>query len=911
MDIRDFLARLSGVRGPNQRGAWTANCPGPLHRGGDKGRHLSVEQGRKGIIITCHKGCSNEDIIQAMGLTMKDLFDNHDQGRRPASGSARPAPQAPPKARSTYEWDDYAKAYAGVGRFQCAYPYRDAEGKLLFEVVRILQPDGKKTMRQHTPVDGAKGPLPFTKGVPEDLRSAVPYRLPELLDAIAKGQTVYVVEGEKDADRLAALGRAATCNACGAGKWKESHSKWLEGADAVVIPDNDDLGHNAARIEAEGLLGIAKAVRMIDLRDGWKEIPDKGDFSDMADALGDAEALRILDAIAGKTDIMEQDDRQRVAALYARVPGYCVEDGCICAWNGETIKRLCTFMVWPRLELTKDDGVTQTTHRVLDGWSMNGVRLPTVVIPTEEFSSMRWPETKWGYHANVAPGTATRDKLRYCIGEVGREGAERQTVYTHTGWRQVDGTWAYLYQGGAVGAENVSVDLGSGLESYSLDKVPEGSYEEAAMKSYGLCFTVKTRVAWPVLGITYLAPLREFLSQRSTDVGFSMFIVGRTGTRKSTLTALALSHFGQFTGKSLPASFNDTSNYIRKKAFYLKDCLLAVDDYHPSTSPMEKRQMARTAQELSRAFGDSAGRGRMLANTELQRSMPPRALAIMSGEEMPQVGESGVARYFTLRLEEEDVPIGDDLTKLQDDAAEGWLRLSMRGYLEWLAPQAGQLPDELMEMFRDLRAAAQEKVKGVHPRSHEAMAMLMVGLTMFLRYLSSLKILAESDIDIFRDEMWNVLAEHVGVQREEREEDKPGNLFIAAVRELILSRSVYVASLGGEESGNTSARVALGYADTRHYLLYPDIAFTQVVAFYRQSGLEFPVGKHATFRDLREMELVDVGKDGKVSRPARLPGGKMARMLWVPRWLIDGTEKPPWPVETGEQEEMKLEEEEG
>ena len=99
MDIRDFLARLSGVRGPNQRGAWTANCPGPLHRGGDKGRHLSVEQGRKGIIIPCHKGCSNEDIIQAMGLTMKDLFDNQDQGRRPASGSARPAPQAPPVRR--------------------------------------------------------------------------------------------------------------------------------------------------------------------------------------------------------------------------------------------------------------------------------------------------------------------------------------------------------------------------------------------------------------------------------------------------------------------------------------------------------------------------------------------------------------------------------------------------------------------------------------------------------------------------------------------------------------------------------------------------------------------------------------------------------------------------------------------
>ena len=43
------------------------------------------------------------------------------------------------------------------------------------------------------------------------------YRLPEVL---AAGE-VWVVEGEKDADSLAALGIVATCNAGGAGKWSE------------------------------------------------------------------------------------------------------------------------------------------------------------------------------------------------------------------------------------------------------------------------------------------------------------------------------------------------------------------------------------------------------------------------------------------------------------------------------------------------------------------------------------------------------------------------------------------------------------------------------------------------------------------------------------------------------------------
>lgn len=49
----------------------------------------------------------------------------------------------------------------------------------------------------------------------------VPYRLPELV-AAPLSSAIYIVEGEKDADRLAALGLVATCNAGGAGKWKSS-----------------------------------------------------------------------------------------------------------------------------------------------------------------------------------------------------------------------------------------------------------------------------------------------------------------------------------------------------------------------------------------------------------------------------------------------------------------------------------------------------------------------------------------------------------------------------------------------------------------------------------------------------------------------------------------------------------------
>ncbi|HOM99874.1 MAG TPA: DUF3987 domain-containing protein [Acidobacteriota bacterium] len=100
----------------------------------------------------------------------------------------------------------------------------------------------------------------------------VPYHLPELLSA----EVVFVVEGEKDADRLAELGLTATCNPMGAGKWHEEYSRWFEGKKVVVLADNDQAGRAHARAVARSLLPIAHAVKVVEL----PGLPEKGDVSD-------------------------------------------------------------------------------------------------------------------------------------------------------------------------------------------------------------------------------------------------------------------------------------------------------------------------------------------------------------------------------------------------------------------------------------------------------------------------------------------------------------------------------------------------------------------------------------------------------------------------------------------------------
>ena len=97
----------------------------------------------------------------------------------------------------------------------------------MFQVCR-LEP---KDFRQRRP-DGHGGWIWSVKGVRN-----VPYRLPQLINN--GGRVICIVEGEKDADRLWKLGIPASCNACGAGKWRDELNEFFRGADVVIIPDRD------------------------------------------------------------------------------------------------------------------------------------------------------------------------------------------------------------------------------------------------------------------------------------------------------------------------------------------------------------------------------------------------------------------------------------------------------------------------------------------------------------------------------------------------------------------------------------------------------------------------------------------------------------------------------------------------
>ena len=249
-NLRRVLARLPEAR--QQGKSWLARCP--AHD--DKNPSLSIAAGDDGrVLLHCFAGCPVDAIAAALQLTLADL-----------------APmQAPPPAPISN----------GKRRIVATYDYRDAAGGLLFQVVRFEPKD----FRQRRPdPNEAGGWLPNLQGV-----ARVLYRLPELL-AADPARLVFLVEGEKDADKLAALGLTATTAPGGAGKWRDAYAELLRRRPVVILPDNDKPGREHARNVARSLVTAAALVKILDL----PNLPDKGDVSNWLDAGGTAERLQEL-----------------------------------------------------------------------------------------------------------------------------------------------------------------------------------------------------------------------------------------------------------------------------------------------------------------------------------------------------------------------------------------------------------------------------------------------------------------------------------------------------------------------------------------------------------------------------------------------------------------------------------------
>src|SRR5262245_42923323 len=413
--------------------------------------------------------------------------------------------------------------------------------------------------------------------------------------------------------------------------------------------------------------------------------------------------------------------------------------------DGDTNVRLCNFSAEIVAEEIHDDGAEESRRFIIHGKLASGKQLPIARVAAGQFGSMGWVLNQFGSEAVIAAGPAAKDGLREAI-QLRSENTVRSHVYCHTGWRQINGLWVFMTASGAIGSsDSIKVDLGTDLTRYQLPLEPE-DVVGAVKASLRLLKIAPLSVTAPLWAATYRAPLASLFS-----MDFSIWVVGPTGSLKSSVTALSQAHFGEFERTSLPGAWSSTANQLERRAFLLKDVLFVVDDYAPGA--LDSKELEIKASRLLRAQGNLSARGRLRADLSERPACPPRGLIIATGEQHPPA-QSILARTVLVEARRTGIDF-DALTNAQRN--QMLLSHALSGYISWLIPQMNDMPAVLKQTFLDTRASINADC--AHLRIPEALAHLWLGLSCGLRYAEEIKACSSIEARDLKKKCWDALLE--------------------------------------------------------------------------------------------------------------------------------------------------------
>jgi hypothetical protein len=849
---RRILGELEGVQrarnGPSGGNLYAAfSCRCPIHD--DKNPScwlLAFNDG--GFDIGCHAGCPRSAILECLELKSSDL--------------------APLRHRRRTNMPEVK------------YDYQDEEGTVLYQAVRRGEGAGKKFyIRQ--PLGNGKWKNSIV-GVRQ-----VPYHLSDVLSAIQNGETVYITEGEKDADRLTGFGLTATTNAMGSSKWRSDFAPYFREAHVVICADNDEPGEKHAQQVASSLHGTAAWICIV-------RFPDTEPKGDVSDWFGQGHTLEELQQRVRETPLWTPDQPSPDLPPVPQAGEYSEDDSGIFLHTrtrgGEIVKtRLTNFRGRIILDRSEDNGTDIT--RIFDIRIRTPCGESTVSVPASEFGTMNWVTEKVGADAVIFSGPHFREHVRATIQSLSQP-VPKNASYSHTGWRTIGGQPHYLHGAGAITSDglvpDIYVTLPPSLRYFQFPAPPTGDEERVAIRA---CLELLTLGPLPVTVSLYGAVHRVFLG--SCDWG--LHISGASGVFKTEVVALAMQHCGAgFDARHLPAGWHSTPNALEVLAFYAKDAPLPIDDFCPRGNSSDSQRLQGAADRLFRAQANGTGRGRLRSDASFRDSKPPRGIIISTGEDGFD-GKSLNARVLTIELAKGDIA-PEKLTKMQAYARDGRFVAASSGYIQWLAGQYDTLDATCRQVRQSLRTHFVSQ--HTHARTPEILIDIALGWRMFLQYAWDCVAITEQQRQTYEAKILKALSSLSETQATYQAEQDPARRFLDLVKAAITSQQAHVADasgqasmtaptiwgwkerrLGGEDGGIDwqGGGTRIGYIDEQDELLYldEDAALLAARAMARGSGDEIVLTKFALRKRL--------GEEGYLIGEKR--GGKS---YWTARVLLMG-----------------------
>ncbi len=541
---------------------------------------------------------------------------------------------------------------------------------------------------------------------------------------------------------------------------------WPKPDDAKKADANDWLQRGATCEDADSLLTDAKPyVDLVieetaithDVRDHAEKLEH---LADLVAQLGETERAIYIRTIGEdrRLGVGTRDFSHMVAERMPRQKNSGIEvlDGEFTFWG----EPLCNFTAHIAHELMKDDGQEVTIHYTVVGKLAAGKPLPPFELQADDFDKMRWIGPNWGARPIVYVGNNKLHVLRRAILERSIDDMTRERIHTCTGWYQFDDRRVFLTTSGVLSAagldESIRVDLANNLVNYHLPTPPVDRSEliEALRASLAFMDIAPMEITAPIWAAMYAAPLTEIKSLNAV-----LWVYGPTQSKKSSISHLALAHFGEGFVKGrdykAPTDWTSTQAELEGIMFTCKDVPVILDDYAPQfTTASESRDMGKKAHYVVRSVGNRSSRGRRRADMTSRKSFPPRGLAIATAEQ-PLTGQSIVGRTITIPVEINSI----DLDKLSYSQGHHHLySRAMAAYVVWLAENWNRLADEIPHKLANLQAEVGDRFRN-QDRLVDYYAILVTSADLTLRWMAQAGAIDDEEMHILKctEAIYNLL----------------------------------------------------------------------------------------------------------------------------------------------------------
>lgn len=437
-----------------------------------------------------------------------------------------------------------------------------------------------------------------------------------------------------------------------------------------------------------------------------------------------------------------------------------------------------------------------------------GVQLPPADIPTDDLGSIQqWTGRNGHLWARVTlePGFTVRDQVRACIQHYSQHvGIEAIQRYSETGWCEVEGARVFRTHLSAIGVDgirpDVDVQLDHDFARYSLTRIPA----KDALLELGKRYLRTLDLAQaPILAPVVLTPPRAVLNP-FLPVDSVVYLHGPTGSFKTELSVLAMAHFGRaFTSRSIPLSFEGTSNSTQAATWRLKDVVTVVDDMAPEGTPNRVGSIYSKLSTLARSIGNRSGRTRANADMTAKQTFYPRGVVIASGEDLPR-GHSAAARMQTVEVTRADID-AVVLSDCQAMAAEGVYADLMAVFIQYVAGHW----DEITAGIDGLYAKALSQMRSQsfkHRRTADALAPQLVVAQVWFEWLRAIGSVNAAERDALIEWAKEGLLASGGAQDEVQAEANPVEIFLSNIRSAVIRGDAHLADRESNECPHQPAR---------------------------------------------------------------------------------------------------------